>query len=71
MASSKVGKRVLVEMVQSRKKVTVHRDDIQRYHKDLNGVLIVDKQNIIKSGRPSPFHLQIGQQDWPSALYET
>ena len=61
-------------MFQSRKKVTVPQDDIQPYHKVLDGALVADErdeQNIIgQSGRPNPFHLQIGQQDWPPALYE-
>jgi len=34
-------------MVQSRKKVMVVRDDIQPYHKDLDGALVADEQNII------------------------
>jgi len=34
-------------MVQSRKKVTVPRDDIQLYHNDLDGALVADEQNII------------------------
>ena len=47
MVSTKVGKRVLVEMVQSRKQVIVPRDNIQPYHKDLDGALIANEQNII------------------------
>ena len=65
MASTKVGKRVLVEMVQSRKKMTVPRDDIQQYHKDLDGALAADEQNIIGQfwqAKPLP------PSDWTTGL---
>jgi len=60
-----VGKRVLVEMVQSRKKVTVPRDDIQPNHKDLDGALVADEQNIISQiwqAKPLP------SSDWTTGL---
>jgi len=65
VASTKVGKRVLVEMVQSRKKVTVPRDDIQPYHNDLDGALVADEQNIIGQiwqAKPLP------PSDWTTGL---
>ena len=52
-------------MVQSRKKVTVPRDDIQPYHKDLDGALVADEQNIIGQiwqAKPLP------PSDWTTGL---
>jgi len=55
-------------MFQSRKKVTVSQDDIQPYHKDLDGALVVDErdeQNIIGQiwqAKPLP------PSDWTTGL---
>ena len=45
--------------------MTVPRDDIQRYHKDLNGVLIVDEQNSISQIRQTKPLLP---SDWTTGL---